>query len=66
MNGEDKVFIRSDLNQCGSKVAFYRLTKELKDFLNLCYEKHGEIEGVILTTEDGEYDTNIGFILKND
>lgn len=61
---EDQCFIRQDLNQCGAGVAYYRLPKDIKDFINLCLEKHGPIEGIILTVDENKYDTNIGFVLK--
>ena len=64
---EDQVFIRADLDRASGNTAYYRLSRELKDFLNLCRQKHGEIEAVILTKEDddnsGDYHWNIGFAL---
>lgn len=61
----DQVFIRNDLDRTSGGVAYFRLSREMKDFLNLCRQKHGEIEAVILTKEDdddsGEYHWNIGF-----
>lgn len=64
----DQVFIRADLDQTsGEGTAWYRLNREMKDFLNLCREKHGEVEAIILTKEDdddsGDYHWNIGFVL---
>ena len=66
----DQVFIRSDLERAGvGGTAYFRLSKELKDFLNICRKKHGEIEAIILTKEDdddsGDYHWNIGFALPN-
>ena len=66
---EDQVFIRADLEELTGNTAYYRLSKEMKDFLNLCRQKHGEIEAVILTKEDdddsGDYHWNIGFVLPD-
>ena len=65
-DNEDKVFIRADLDKTSTgKTAYYRLDKGLKDFLNLCLEKEGEIEAVILTKEHGQYNWNIGFVLPD-
>jgi len=62
---KDEVFIRADLNRTsGGGTAYFRLSKELRDFLNLCDEK-SEIEGIILTRENGDYHKNIGFVLKD-
>ena len=44
----------------GSGVAYYRLTKEIKEFFELCEKKHG-IAG--FEWEIGSY--NFGIILKN-
>ena len=67
---EDQVFIRADLDRASGNTAYYRLNRELKDFLNLCRKKHGEIEAVILTKEDdddsGDYHWNIGFALPEE
>lgn len=64
---EDQVFIRSDLDRTTGVMTYYRLSREMKDFLNLCRKKHGEIEAVVLTKEDdddsGDYHWNIGFAL---
>ena len=61
----DQVFIRTDLDRTSGNVAYFRLPREMKDFLNLCRQKHGEIEAIILTKEDnddsGDYHWNIGF-----
>lgn len=62
----DQVFIRTDVERTSGNVAYFRLSREMKDFLNLCRQKHGEIEAVILTKEDddsGDYHWNIGFAL---
>lgn len=61
---EDEAFIRSDLGATsGGGVAYFRVGKGMKEFLNKLDEKH-EIEAVILSREDGRYDWNIGFALK--
>ncbi len=60
---EDKVFIRADLNEAGGNTAFYRLDAHMRDFLNKILEKHGEIEAIILTKEDGLYHWNVGFVI---
>lgn len=61
----NQAFIRTDLERTSGNVAYYRLPKDMKDFLNLCRQKYGEIECVILTKEDdddsGDYHWNIGF-----
>jgi hypothetical protein len=63
----DQLFIRADLEELTGNTAYFRLSKEMKDFLNICRKKHGEIEGIILTKEDdddsGDYHWNIGFVL---
>ena len=66
MSSKDKdiAFIRADLDRCGDEgVAYFRLDNNLLKFLNKCREKH-DIEGIILTQEDGKIDRNIGFALK--
>ena len=61
---KEEVFIRADLNRTSTgNTAYYRLPKEVKDFLNKCQEKH-EIEAIILTKEKGKYHWNIRFVLK--
>ena len=61
----DIPFIRADLNQTDSKnvTTWFRLDSKLRDFLNLCLEKHGEFDAVVLTKENGTYHWNIGFSL---
>lgn len=61
---EDTVFIRADLIKTATgNVAYYRLTKELVDFLNHLEQKVGIIEGITLDRkEDNHIGFNIGFI----
>lgn len=66
---EDDVYIRKDLIKAGGRIAFYRLTPEMRDFINLIKDTEGAdaIEGIMLTHKDddkGSYGFNIGFILK--
>ncbi len=65
---DDQIFIRSDLDSTtGCGTAYFRMDKNMKDFLNLCRKTDGEVEGIILTKEDdndsGDYHWNIGFVL---
>lgn len=63
---KDQVFIRVDLNKTSTgSTAYYRLDSHFRDFLNICLEKHGEIEAVILTKKNGKYHFNIGFVLPD-
>lgn len=61
----DQVFIRSDLDEIRDNTAYYRLDGNMRDFLNRCLQKHGDIQGVILTKRISAnlYDWNIGFVL---
>jgi len=64
---KEKVFLRVDLNKTSTgDTTYYRLHKNLRDFLNQCLETHGEIEAIILTKEDNTYDWNIGFVLPKE
>ena len=68
---DDEVFIRIDLMKAGGRTAFFRMDKDMKDFLNLIRDKEGDgaIEGIVLTHDEddpnGQYHWNIGFILKD-
>jgi len=67
----DEVFIRIDLDHAGGRTAFFRMDKDMKDFLNLLRTKEGEdaVQGIILTRDEDDpeqaYHWNIGFILKD-
>jgi hypothetical protein len=68
---DNQVFLRLDLDRTTTPgVIWYRLNKDMKDFLNLCRGKYGEMEAVIFTKEDddesGDYHWNIGFIFPID
>lgn len=65
---KELVFIRADKDKTSSVgVAWYRLDGKFRDFLNLCIEKHGGIDAVILSKdENGEIDFNIGFSLESE
>lgn len=62
---EEKVYIRSDLNQTGTKTAYFRITKELKDFIDLVIEKDKDIDAIVLSFDEGKKDWNIGFIVPD-
>lgn len=64
---EEQIFIRSDLDRIsGGGVAYYRLDANMRDFLNRCLKQHGDIEGIILNKEEGDYHWNMGFILPKE
>ena len=61
----EQMFIRSDLKSCGSdsEIAFYRLPPNMRQFIDLCRARHGEVEGIVLKLDEGEVDFTIGFII---
>ena len=64
MKTENEVFMRIDLKRTSTGATlYYRLPKEVKDYLNKCEKKH-EIEAIILTRRNGKYYWNMGFVIK--
>ena len=63
----EKAYIRADLQRTeGGQTAYYRLNKDLVDFLNLLKKKGMSIEAITLDIkEDGTYGYNIGFVVTN-
>lgn len=63
------VFFRGDVEKTSGSVAWYRLPRELKEFIQLCVDKHDGIDAIILTRDDddpeGKIHWNIGFSLQN-
>lgn len=68
LNDNETVFIRGDLDRTSTgNTAYYRLTPEIKDFINKVEEQVGEIEGIVLSRdEDGQIGFNIGFVCGKD
>lgn len=63
------VFFREDVEKTSGSVAWFRLPKEMKDFIQLCVDKHDGIDAIVLTRDsddpDGKIHWNIGFSLQN-
>jgi len=68
INEGEIVFIRGDLARTSTgNTAYYRLTKELREFINKVESEVGEIEGIILDRgEGGDFGFNIGFVCGKD
>ena len=59
-------FIRVDLDKTSGTMTYFRIPKELRDFLQLLIDKGCDLEALVLELEDGKIDWTLGIAINED
>ena len=61
----EQVYIKTDIDRLENPhIAYFRMDKQMREFLQKCIDKHNNIDAIFVELEDGKVDYNIGFALN--